>query len=120
MSEIARYLGHKDSRITERVYARFSPEHLRAASKSLEVGEFTQKRLAKRSPRMSGTGVEKALELANILLAAPRLFSGQLAEVAIIGRGRSLQLKSLGVDFSLLDILAKAMGTPAEAKRRAR
>lgn len=43
MAEIARYLGHEDSRITERVYARFSPEHLRKASTSLEVGIFTRK-----------------------------------------------------------------------------
>ncbi len=55
-----------------------------------------------------------------VMQSVTGLFSGQLAEVAIIGRGRSLQLKSLGVDFSLLDILAKAMGTPTEAKRRAR
>lgn len=155
MSEIARYLGHKDSRITERVYARFSPEHLRAASKSLEVGEFTQKRHAQRSQRMSGTGIEKALELAKILLASPPeatfaqldevsdrfviqlkngmalaippavmrsasgLMSGQVAEVAVIGTGRRLKLQPQGVELSLLDLLAKAMGTPAEAERRA-
>lgn len=35
MSEIAQYLGHKDSRTTERNYARFSPEHLRKAAASL-------------------------------------------------------------------------------------
>lgn len=155
MSEIARYLGHKDSRITERVYARFSPEHLLAASKSLEVGEFTQKRHAKRSPGMSGTGIEKALELAKILLSnspeatfaqldevsdrfviqlkngvaiaippavmqsASGLMSGQVAEVAVIGTGRRLKLQPQGVELSLLDLLAKAIGTPAEAERRA-
>lgn len=37
MSEIAQYLGHDDSRITERIYARFSPDHLRAAAKALEL-----------------------------------------------------------------------------------
>jgi len=36
MPEIATYLGHSDSRITERVYARFSPGYLRKASKALE------------------------------------------------------------------------------------
>lgn len=36
MAEIAQYLGHTDSRITERVYAKYSPEHLRGASKALE------------------------------------------------------------------------------------
>lgn len=37
MTEIAQYLGHSDSRITERVYSRFSPEHLRKLANSLDV-----------------------------------------------------------------------------------
>lgn len=37
MSEIAQFLGHSDSRITERVYARYSPSHLRAAASALEL-----------------------------------------------------------------------------------
>lgn len=37
MAVIAQYLGHADSRITERVYARFSPEYLRRASEALDV-----------------------------------------------------------------------------------
>jgi integrase len=37
MDEIAQYLGHTDSRTTYRVYARFSPDHLRRASKALEL-----------------------------------------------------------------------------------
>lgn len=36
MDEIAQYLGHDDSRITSRVYARFSPKHLRSASNVLD------------------------------------------------------------------------------------
>lgn len=36
MPEIAQYLGHTDDRITQRVYARFSPQHLRRASGALE------------------------------------------------------------------------------------
>lgn len=36
MAEIAQYLGHEDQRTTERVYARFSPDFLRGAAKSLE------------------------------------------------------------------------------------
>jgi len=36
MAEIAQYLGHSDSRITEKVYARFSPEHLRTAAMALD------------------------------------------------------------------------------------
>lgn len=39
MDEIAQYLGHSDARITARVYARFSPDHLRKAADSLEFGE---------------------------------------------------------------------------------
>ena len=35
MSEIAAYLGHSDTRITERVYARFSPDHLRRAASAI-------------------------------------------------------------------------------------
>jgi len=37
MSEIAAYLGHKDSRITERVYAKFSPSYLAKAAQALEL-----------------------------------------------------------------------------------
>lgn len=37
MSEIAQYLGHTSTRITERVYARYSPDHLRKAAAALEM-----------------------------------------------------------------------------------
>ncbi len=37
MSEIAQYLGHTSTKITEKHYARFSPQHLKKASKALEV-----------------------------------------------------------------------------------
>jgi integrase len=37
MSEIAQYLGHTSTAITERVYARFSPNYLKKASDALEV-----------------------------------------------------------------------------------
>lgn len=36
MPEIAQYMGHTDSRVTERVYARFSPTYLRRAAAALE------------------------------------------------------------------------------------
>lgn len=36
MKEISDFLGHGDSRITERVYAKFSPQHLRKAASALE------------------------------------------------------------------------------------
>lgn len=42
MSEIAQFLGHADSRITESVYARFSPQHLRRAADALEFGSVRE------------------------------------------------------------------------------
>ncbi|WP_245930843.1 tyrosine-type recombinase/integrase [Methylobacterium radiodurans] len=38
MTEIAAFLGHADDLITQRVYARFSPSHLRQTADALEVG----------------------------------------------------------------------------------
>lgn len=40
MAEIAQYLGHNDSRITEAIYARFAPGHLVSASSALEIGIY--------------------------------------------------------------------------------
>lgn len=37
MDEIAQYLGHTSSATTYRVYAKYSPEHLRKAAKALEL-----------------------------------------------------------------------------------
>lgn len=39
MPEIAQFLGHSDSKITERVYARFSPNHLQDAAKNLDFDD---------------------------------------------------------------------------------
>lgn len=50
MSEIAQYMGHRDSRTTERIYARFSPDHLRGAAKALEI-PATQRSLVGIRPR---------------------------------------------------------------------
>lgn len=36
MFEISRYLGHSDTRVTERRYAKLSPEYLRSAAKALD------------------------------------------------------------------------------------
>ncbi len=36
IAEVAQYLGHRDSRTTERVYARYSPDYLRRAASALE------------------------------------------------------------------------------------
>ncbi len=38
MSEIAPFLGHSDSRITERVYSIYSPDYLRKTAKATELG----------------------------------------------------------------------------------
>jgi len=38
MDRIAAFLGHSDSRITSRVYAKFSPDYLRDAAEALEIG----------------------------------------------------------------------------------
>jgi len=38
--EIAQYLGHSNPTITYRVYARYSPSHLRNAAKALEMGFY--------------------------------------------------------------------------------
>jgi arginase family enzyme len=40
MAEIAQYLGHDDDRVTARVYARFSPAHLRKAAAALEYDDL--------------------------------------------------------------------------------
>ena len=40
MSEIAQFLGHSDTRTTERIYARYSPDYLRRAAQSLETGRL--------------------------------------------------------------------------------
>ena len=40
MDEIAQYMGHEDSRITTKVYARFSPDYLRKAANVLDFGSM--------------------------------------------------------------------------------
>lgn len=40
MAEIAQYLGHSTPAITYRVYARYSPDHLRKAASALDVGIY--------------------------------------------------------------------------------
>lgn len=37
MEEIAQFLAHSNVEITRKVYARFSPNHLRQAAKALEL-----------------------------------------------------------------------------------
>lgn len=39
MSVIAQYLGHKDDRITQRVYARYSPDYLARCTNAIEAME---------------------------------------------------------------------------------
>lgn len=40
MTEISQYLGHTNLAMTIKVYARFSPDHLRKASEALEMDEY--------------------------------------------------------------------------------
>ncbi|MBX8825285.1 site-specific integrase [Ochrobactrum sp. SFR4] len=40
MEEIGQYLGHSSSEITRRVYARYSPDHLRKAASALDFGLY--------------------------------------------------------------------------------
>lgn len=51
MEEIAQFLGHSDSRITERVYARYSPQFLRGAADLLELDSVAEIRLTKQVKR---------------------------------------------------------------------
>lgn len=54
MEEIAQYLGHADVAVTRTTYARFSPNHLRAAAEALEyddLGSLNQRSL--RSGKLS-------------------------------------------------------------------
>jgi integrase len=37
MPEIAHYLGHSNSRTTERVYARYSPDYLQGAARAFSL-----------------------------------------------------------------------------------
>ncbi len=43
MKQIADFLGHEDSRLTERVYAKFRPDFLRDVAAHLEIGVFARK-----------------------------------------------------------------------------
>lgn len=40
LTEVAQFLGHSTPTITYRVYARYSPDHLRAASRALELPKY--------------------------------------------------------------------------------
>lgn len=40
MSKIAQYLGHSSTEVTERVYARFAPDHMRDAAEILDFGKL--------------------------------------------------------------------------------
>lgn len=40
LTEIAQYLGHSTPTITYRVYAKYSPDHLRGAARALEMGIY--------------------------------------------------------------------------------
>ena len=46
MAVISQYLGHTSTAVTEKVYARFSPDYLRSAAAALEVAEDTERKCA--------------------------------------------------------------------------
>jgi integrase len=47
MSEISQYLGHGATAVTERVYARYSPDYLRGAASALEFDDISEERKAR-------------------------------------------------------------------------
>ena len=55
MHKISQFMGHSNKVVTERVYARFAPEHLSEAVAALEVGPL---RLVKQA-RPAGTHLVK-------------------------------------------------------------
>ena len=38
MAKVSQYLGHSNVQVTERIYARFAPDHLRDAAEILDFG----------------------------------------------------------------------------------
>ena len=42
--EISRYLGHSNVKVTQQVYARLSPEHLRKAAGALEYDDLAKRK----------------------------------------------------------------------------
>lgn len=56
MPKIAQFLGHADSRVTERVYARFSPDHLSDAAQALDLGAAARLVAKKDVPAGSKSG----------------------------------------------------------------
>lgn len=60
MTRIAQYLGHRDSRTTERVYARFSPSYLKDAALALET-QFSLVDPLAATANVTGTEVVRTL-----------------------------------------------------------
>ena len=66
ISEISQYLGHSNTQITERIYARYSPEYLRKAAAALEYDDLgsmnqrttTQTRAKPLNLLVGATGIE--------------------------------------------------------------
>ena len=50
MAKIAQYMGHSDSRITERVYARFAPEHLKDAASDVGLVQANHRGMVHPNP----------------------------------------------------------------------
>lgn len=56
MAKIAQFLGHADDTVTQRVYARFAPDHLRDAAESLELGGLRLVHLHQKAKKSIATG----------------------------------------------------------------
>ncbi len=91
MSEIAQYLGHSSTRVTEKVYARYSADYLRKAASSLEVGAIAPKIQDDPAPQPS----------ANPLNQMARVTRLELAASAVTEAPRSVQVvKSVSIVFN--------------------
>ena len=93
MSEIAQYLGHSSTRVTESVYARYSTKYLRRAASSLELGAI--------APHKGHIGSYKyRLKPAENMARVTRL---ELAASAVTGTCRIVQRVTYGAIMSKRD-----------------
>ena len=70
MSEIAQYLGHSSTRVTERVYARYSTNYLQKAASSLELGAIAPLSTLDLTPKPEAQPLERMARVTRLELAA--------------------------------------------------
>ncbi|MBB5350660.1 integrase [Haloferula luteola] len=91
MSEIAQFLGHSSTRVTEKVYARYTPNYLRKAATSLELGAI--------APFFRGDTGERNLRKPKVSMA--RVTGLEPAASAVTGtRERVHMRKSVSIEFN--------------------